>query len=48
MVDQALTNIVVTTQHQSIVDYVIGSPMLLSKVKDFAVNEFDPMFFNIH
>ena len=37
-----------TTSKNSIVDYVIGSPMLLSKVKDFAVNEFDPMFSDIH
>ena len=37
-----------TPSKNSIVDYVIGSPMLLSKVKDFAVDEFDPMFSDIH
>ena len=34
----------VTTKGNTLIDYVIGSPYLLSKVKIFRVNSFDPCF----
>ena len=38
----------VTTKKKSLIDYVIGSPYLLSKVKIFRVNSFDPLFSDHH
>ena len=37
-----------TTKGKSLIDYVIGSPYLLSKVKIFKVNPFDPLFSDYH
>ena len=37
-----------TTTKYALIDYVIGSPYLLSKVKIFKVNHFDPLFSDIH
>ena len=37
-----------TTTDGSVIDYVIGSPFLLSKVKHFNVNDFDNLFSDKH
>ena len=37
-----------TTNGNSLIDYVIGSPYLLSKVKIFRVHSFDPLFSDYH
>ena len=37
-----------TTKNNSLIDYVIGSPYILSKVKNFKVNPFDPLFSDCH
>ena len=37
-----------TTTFNTVVDYVIGSPILLTKVNVFYVMEFDPLFSDVH
>ena len=37
-----------TTTNDTLIDYVIGSPYLLSKVKHFKVDSFDPLFSDVH
>ena len=37
-----------TTYKNSVVDYTIGSPAVLSKCVNFKVRDFDPLFSDIH
>ena len=37
-----------TTTDGSVIDYVIGSPFLLSKIKHFNINDFDSLFSDKH
>ena len=37
-----------TTKGKTLLDYVIGSPLLLSKVRIFKVHSFDPLFSDYH
>ena len=37
-----------TTTNNSVIDYVIASPVLLSKINEFDVLNFDPMFSDVH